>query len=132
MESPRIYWISVYEVLKSEFYPIRLLVVHARRMENVPSKKTDMRDAEWIATLLCAVLLHSSFITEEHIDELRHLTCYRKSIVQNVTTQKNRIEKFLQSKVFRLSVFLSDAFGASGRNVMHYLIARGSIGELLI
>lgn len=127
MESSGIYWIPVYETLESEFCPMHLLVVNARHMKNVPGKKTDMRDSEWIATLLRAGLLRSSFIPEKRIRELRHLTRYRKNIVRDVTTQKNRIEKFLQSTGFRLSVFLSDTFGASGRNVMRHLIARGSI-----
>jgi transposase len=127
MESSGIYWIPVYETLESEARPMHLLVVNARHMKNVPGKKTDMRDSEWIATLLRAGLLRSSFIPEKRIRELRHLTRYRKNIVRDVTAQKNRIEKFLQSTGFRLSVFLSDTFGASGRNVMRHLIARGSI-----
>jgi len=103
------------------------MVVNARHMKNVPGRKTDMRDAEWIATLLRAGLLRSSFIPEKSIRELRHLTRYRKSIVQDVTAQKNRIEKFLQGAGFRLSVFLSDTFGVSGRNIMRHLITYGSI-----
>jgi len=127
MESTGIYWIPVYERLEDSAEPIELMVVNARHMKNVPGRKTDMRDAEWIATLLRAGLLRSSFIPEKSIRELRHLTRYRKSIVHDVTAQKNRIEKFLQSTGFRLSVFLSDAFGASGRNVMRHLVAHGSI-----
>ena len=86
-----------------------------------------MRDSEWIATLLRAGLLHSSFVPEKCIRELRHFTHYRKSIVQDITAQKNRIEKFLQGAGFRLSVFLSDTFGVSRRNIMRYLIVHGSI-----
>jgi len=127
MESTGIYWIPVYERLEDSAVTMDLMVVNARHMKNVPGRKTDMRDAEWIATLLRAGLLRSSFIPEKSIRELRHLTRYRKSIVQDVTAQKNRIEKLLQSIGFRLSVFLSDAFGTSGRNVMRYLIAHGSI-----
>ena len=127
MESTGIYWIPVYERLEDSTEPINLMVVNARHMKNVPGRKTDMRDAEWIATLLRAGLLRSSFIPEKSIRELRRLTRYRKSIVHDVTAQKNRIEKFLQSAGFRLSVFLSDIFGVSGRNVMRHLIAYGSI-----
>jgi len=127
MESTGIYWVPVYETLEDESLPMHLLVVNARHMKNVPGKKTDMRDSEWIATLLRAGLLRSSFIPEKRIRELRHLTRYRKSIVHDVTAQKNRIEKFLQGAGFRLSVFLSDTFGTSGRNVMRHLIAKGSI-----
>jgi transposase len=127
MESTGIYWVPVYETLEDD--GMQLLVVNARHMKNVPGRKTDMRDAEWIATLLRAGLLRSSFIPEKSIRELRHLTRYRKGIVRDVTTQKNRIEKFLQSAGFRLSVFISDVFGASGRNVMRHLIAHGAIDK---
>jgi len=96
-------------------------------MKNVPGRKTDMRDAQWIATLLRAGLLKGSFIPDKAFRELRHLTRYRKSIVHDITAQKNRIDKFLQSSGFRFTAFLSDAFGASGRNIIRYLIQNGSI-----
>lgn len=73
MESTGIYWIALYEVLEAAPEKLTLLVVNARHMKNVPGKKTDMRDAEWIATLLRAGLLNASFIPEKSIRELRHL-----------------------------------------------------------
>ena len=128
MESTGIYWQPVYEALEDCFDGnIEMLVVNARHMKNVPGKKTDMRDAEWIATLLRAGLLNGSFIPVKVIRELRHLTRYRKSIISDITSQKNRIEKFLQSSGFRLSSFMSDIFGTSGRNVMRYLCQHGKI-----
>jgi transposase len=128
MESTGIYWQPVYEVLEDCFGgEIELLVVNARHMKNVPGKKTDIRDSEWIATLLRAGLLSSSFIPAKEIRELRHLTRYRKSVISDVTSQKNRIEKFLQSAGFRMSSFMSDIFGVSGRNVMRYLCRYGNI-----
>ncbi len=95
MESIGIYWVALYEVLEDSLEVFTLLVVNARHMKNVPGKKTDMRDAEWIAALLRASLRNAGFIPEKSIRELRHLTCYRKSIVHDITSQKNRIEKFL-------------------------------------
>lgn len=86
-----------------------------------------MRDAGWIATLLRAGLLKDNFIPAKPIRELRHLTCYRKSMVHDITAQKNRIDKFLQSSEFRFATFLSDAFGASDRNIIRHLIEHGSI-----
>ena len=130
MESTGIYWIPVYEILEEAFSgDITLLVVNARHMKNVPGKKTDMRDSEWISTLLRAGLLNGSFIPEKSIREFRHLNRYRKSIIRDITSQKNRIEKFLQSSGFRLSSFVSDIFGASGRNIIHYLIEHGQIDK---
>lgn len=128
MESTGIYWQPIYELLEPCFDgEISILVVNARHMKNVPGRKTDMRDAQWIATLLRAGLLKGSFIPEKEMRELRHLTRYRKSIVHDITAQKNRIDKFLQSSGFRFTAFLSDAFGASGRNIIRHLIQYGSI-----
>lgn len=86
-----------------------------------------MRDSEWISTLLCAGLLNGSFILEKRIWEFRGLNRYRKSIIRDITSQKNRVEKFLQSSGFRLSSFISDIFGASGRNIVLHLIEYGQI-----
>ena len=127
MESTGIYWTALYEVLEASSPGLSLLVVNARHMKNVPGKKTDMRDAEWIATLLRAGLLNASFIPDKSIRELRHLVRYRKSIVHDITSQKNRIEKFLQSSGFRLSAFISDIFGVTGRSILPHLISHGSI-----
>ena len=128
MESTGIYWQPIYEMLEPCFEgKINILVVNARHMKNVPGRKTDMRDAQWIATLLRAGLLKGSFIPDKTFRELRHLTRYRKSIVHDITAQKNRIDKFLQSSGFRFTAFLSDAFGASGRNIIRHLIQNGSI-----
>ena len=128
MESTGIYWQPIYEMLEPCFEgEINILVVNARHMKNVPGRKTDVRDAQWIATLLRAGLLKGSFIPDKTFRELRHLTRYRKSIVHDITAQKNRIDKFLQSSGFRFTAFLSDAFGASGRNIIRHLIQTGSI-----
>lgn len=128
MESTGIYWQPIYEMLETCFDgEINILVVNARHMKNVPGRKTDMRDAQWIATLLRAGLLKGSFIHDKAFRDLRHLTRYRKSVVRDITAQKNRIDKFLQSSGFRFTAFLSDAFGASGRNIIRYLIQNGSI-----
>jgi len=128
MESTGIYWQPIYETLEECFDgEISILVVNARNMKNVPGHKTDMRDAQWIATLLRAGLLKGSFIPAKPFRELRHLTRYRKSIIKDSTSQKNRIDKFLQSAGFRLSAFLSDIFGASGRNIIRHLAQHGSI-----
>lgn len=128
MESTGIYWQPVYAILELAFDGgISLVVVNARHMKNVPGKKTDMKDSEWIATLLRAGLLNGSFIPAKDIRELRQLTRYRKSVISDITSQKNRVEKFLQSSGFRLSTFLSDIFGASGINIINHLAEHGVI-----
>lgn len=128
MESTGIYWQPVYAVLETALPDeMHLLVVNARHMKNVPGKKTDMRDAEWIATLLRAGLLKGSFVPERDIRDLRQFTRYRKALIRDITSQKNRIEKLLQSNGFRLSSFLSDIFGSSGLAIMEHLVQVGSI-----
>lgn len=130
MESTGIYWQPVYEMLEPCFDgQISILVVNVRNMKNVPGRKTDMRDAQWTATLLRAGLPKGSIIPDKPFRELRHLTRYRKSIVHDITAQKNRIDKFLQSSGFRFTAFLSDAFGACKRNIIHYLMEHGSISR---
>lgn len=128
MESTGIYWQPVYAVLEESLTDdMHLLVVNARHMKNVPGKKTDMRDAEWIATLLRAGLLKGSYVPERDIRDLRQFTRYRKALVRDITSQKNRIEKLLQASGFRLSSFLSDIFGVSGLAIMEQLVRVGFI-----
>jgi transposase len=130
MESTGIYWQPVYAVLETSLTDeMYLLVVNARHMKNIAGKKTDMRDAEWIATLLRAGLLKGSFVPEHDIRDLRQYTRYRKALIRDITSQKNRLEKLLQSSGFRLSSFLSDIFGSSGLAIMQQLVQVGSITE---
>jgi len=128
MESTGIYWQPVYAILETAFSDtMHLLVVNARHMKNVPGKKTDMRDAEWIATLLRAGLLKGSFVPDRDIRDLRQFTRYRKALIRDITSQKNRIEKLIQASGFSLSSFLSDIFGSSGVAIMGELVKVGFI-----
>ena len=130
MESTGVYWFPVYETLEQAFDgDINLLVVNARHMRNVPGRKTDVKDAEWIASLLRFGLVNGSFVPPLSVRELRQLTRYRKSIVEDISTQKNRIEKTLQMSGFKLSTFLTDIFGVSGRNLINALIAKGQLSS---
>jgi transposase len=128
MESTGVYWFPVYDVLEGACGgKMEILVTNARHMSNVPGKKTDIKDAEWIAMLLRAGLLRGSFIPPLDVRELRQLTRYRKNIVEDIGTQKNRIEKSLQQAGFKLSTFLSDVFGVSGRNLLRVLVNKGRL-----
>jgi transposase len=107
MESTGVYWRPVYSILEDAFDGSMVaMVVNARHMRNVPGKKTDMKDAEWIAQLLRSGLLDANFIPSRPVRELRELTRYRKTMVEEVSSQKNRVEKFLQSTGFKLSAFV--------------------------
>jgi transposase len=128
MESTGVYWFPVYEMLEGAFNgDIELLVVNARHMKNVPGKKTDKLDAEWIADLMRCGLLRGSFIPPEAVRKLRKLTRYRKNIVGDITAQKNRVEKTLQMSGIKISSIASDVFGVSGRNLLRTLISKGKL-----
>lgn len=91
-----------------------------------------MLDSEWISTLLWARLLNSSFIPKKRIRGFRDLKHYRKRVIRDITSQKNRIEKFLQSSGFRLFSFISDIFGGLGRNIILHLIEHGWIDRAFL
>jgi poly(A) polymerase Pap1 len=89
-----------------------------------------MKDAEWIAQLLRSGLLDASFIPSKPVRELRELTRYRKTMVEETASQKNRVEKFLQSAGFKLSTFCTDVFGVSGKAILEHLALHGSISSI--
>ena len=132
MESTGVYWFQIYNVLESMFADeggVRITVTNPRHMKNVPGKKTDINDARWIAGLLRAGLLTPSYIPPRDVRELRDWTRYRKTLVQEMTGHKNRIEKYLQQCGFKLSTFLSDVFGLTGMSLIKRLCAVGYVAS---
>lgn len=119
MESTSVYWKPVWNVLEGSF---TLLLANARTIKNVPGRKTDIKDAEWIAKLLRNGLIESSFVPPEPIRDLRDMTRYRKKLIADITAEKNRIHKFLQDANIKLTTYMSDIFGVSGRNLLQAII----------
>ena len=115
MESTGVYWKPVWNILEGEF---ELMLVNAQHLKNVPGKKTDVTDAEWIAQLLRHGLLQPSFVPPVFERDLRDLTRYRRRLVQEQAREKNRVEKVLESANVKLSSVISDLFGASGRRML--------------
>jgi len=111
MESTGVYWKPVWNVLEDS---LELVLGNAQRIRNVPGRKTDVKDAAWIAQLLRCGLIESSFVPPEEIRDLRDLTRYRRKLMGNATAEKNRIHKTLQDANIKLTSFLSDVFGSSG------------------
>ncbi len=124
MESTGIYWKPVYNILEGYF---DITLANAHRIKNVPGRKTDISDAEWIAKLLRCGLIESSFVPPADIRELRDLTRLRKKWVGNLTAEKNRIQKALETSNVKLGSVISDVFGVSGRNLLSKLIEQGYI-----
>jgi transposase len=101
MESTGVYWKPVYNVLEGVCDEVRL--VNAQHIKQVPGRKTDLKDAEWIAELLAVGLLRASFIPPAEIRDLRELTRYRSKVVKQRADQCNRIQKLLESGILGVS-----------------------------
>ncbi|MGF7050441.1 transposase [Paenibacillus sp. DS2015] len=124
MESTGIYWKPVYNILEGYF---DIALANAQRIKNVPGRKTDVNDAEWIAKLLRVGLIEKSFVPAEDLRELRDLTRLRKKRVGNLTAEKNRIQKVLEASNVKLGTVISDVFGVSGRNLLESLLEQGYV-----
>jgi transposase len=120
MEATGVYWKPVYYLLEDAL-PVQLL--NAAHMHNVPGRKTDVTDSAWIARLVEHGLVRASFVPPPLIRRLRDLTRYRSSLVGERTREKQRVEKVLEDACIKLSVFIADVFGASGRAMLRALIA---------
>src|SRR6266404_371818 len=118
MESTGVYWRPIYTVLEGAF---EIVVANAQHIKKVPGRKTDVKDAEWIADLLCHGLLRSSFVPPKPIRELRDLTRYRRKLVESRSAERNRLLKLLESANIKLASVATDVFGASGRLMLHAL-----------
>jgi transposase len=113
MESTGIYWKSPYAAL--EGVGIRATVVNARHVKQVPGRKTDVGDAQWLATLARAGLLRGSFVPPAKLRELRVISRQRQKLVSLLAAEKNRMHKVLTDAGIRLGVVVSDIHGQSAR-----------------
>lgn len=120
MESTGVYWKPVWNVL--EGHNIELILANAQHVKNVPGRKTDVKDAEWIAQLLRSGLVEKSFVPPEPMRELRDATRYRKNLVHEINREKNRMHKVLQDCNIKMTSFMSDIFGDTGRKILERLI----------
>ncbi len=128
MESTGIYWRPVYYVLEDAF---ECWVLNARHLRNVPGRKTDVRDAEWICQLVEHGLVRPSFVPPREIRELRNLTRYRKAQIEERTREAQRLDKVLQDAGIKLSSVATDILGASGRDMLAALVAGTRDPEIL-
>jgi len=120
MESTGVYWKPVYYLLEDA---VECWVVNAQHMRNVPGRKTDVADAVWIAQLLEHGLVRPSFVPPPPIRELRSLTRYRRTQVEERTREVQRIDKVLQDAGLKLSSVASDLLGKSGRDMLDAQVA---------
>lgn len=120
MEATGSYWKPIYNLLEMEEMPT--LVVNAHHIKTVPGRKTDVKDAEWIADLLRHGLLNGSFIPNREQRELKEIVRYRRSMVQERARELNRIQTVLEGANIKLSSVVSDIDGKSSRDMLDMLI----------
>jgi transposase len=120
MESTGVYWKPIFNVLEAEF---EVLLVNARHIKFVPGRKTDVKDAQWIAELLQHGLLKASFIPEIEQRDLREVVRYRSHLINERTREVNRVHKVLEDANIKLSSVASDIMGVSGREMLSAIIA---------
>jgi len=120
MESTGVYWKPVYAVLEGH---VDLTVGNAHHIKNVPGRKTDVKDAEWIAQLVRHGLVAKSFVPPPAIRDLREMVRYRRTLIETRTAMRNRVLKLLEGANIKLSGVASDVFGVSGMAMLEALAA---------
>ena len=119
MESTGVYWRPLYYVLEDHF---TLLLVNMQHLKQVPGRKTDVRDSEWLAQLLECGLLRSSLVPPAPIRDLRDLTRYRKRQIEDRAQEVNRLYRLLEDAGIKLASVLTDVMGVSGRAMVEALL----------
>lgn len=119
MESTGVYWVPVYTVLEEHF---ELIVGNAAHIKNVPGRKTDVKDSQWIADLIRHGLVQKSFVPPKWQRALRDLTRYRRKLVEAQASERNRLQRLLETCNVKLASVASDVFGKSGREILRALI----------
>jgi len=128
MEATGVYWKPVWHVLEDDF---ELVLVNARHVKQVPGRKTDVKDAEWLCQLAEAGLLKASFVPPKPIRALRQLTRYRKSQISERQREANRLHKALEDTGIKLDCVATDILGKSGRAMLDALVAGTTNPEIL-
>jgi transposase len=128
MESTGEYWKPIFNLLEGSF---EVLLVNAQHLKQVPGRKTDVNDAQWIAELLQIGLLKASFIPPVGQRELRELTRYRSSFVRERVNLVNRVQKLLEGANIKLASVASSVVGVSGRAMLNALIEGQASPELM-
>jgi len=128
MESTGVYWKPIYNILEGGF---EVLLVNARHVKNVPGRKTDVKDSEWLAHLQQCGLLKASFIPPRPQREWRDLTRTRAQLVRQRAAVSNRIQKVLEDANVKLASVASDILGVSGRAMLEAIVGGQSAQRTL-
>jgi transposase len=128
MEATGVYWKPVWAVLEDEF---ECLLVNARHVKQVPGRKTDVKDAEWLCQLAEAGLLRASFVPPKPVRALRNLTRYRKTQIMERAREAGRLHKALEDTGVKLDCVATDILGVSGRAMLDALVEGTTDPEIL-
>jgi transposase len=121
MEATGVYWKPVWHILSDDDF--ELLLANAAHIKNVPGRKTDVKDAEWVSDLLAHGLIRPSFVPDSQTQEMRTLMRTRKQLVREKASHTLRIQKTLEDANIKLDSVITDIIGASGRKMIEALIA---------
>lgn len=121
MESTGPYWKPLYNLLEERGF--QLVLANAHHVKNVPGRKTDVKDAEWLAELFQHGLIQGSYVPSRDQRELRELTRYRRSLIDEHTREVNRIQKVLEGGNIKLGDVATDIMGKSGRAMLAAMVA---------
>jgi len=129
MESTGVYWKPAYNILEEDF---EILLVNARHIKNVPGHKTDKKDSRWITKLLLSGLLKGSFVPPEHIRQLRDLTRYKRKVIEQISSEKNRVHKLLEDANIKLSSVVSNLSGVTAGKIIDAMMdGQEDVSELV-
>ena len=128
MEATGVYWKAPWAILEDDF---DCVLVNARHVKQVPGRKTDVSDAEWLCRLVEAGLLKASFVPPKPVRQLRNLTRYRKTQIQERSREVNRLHKALEDAGIKLDCVAADIIGKSGRDMLDALVAGTTDPEIL-
>lgn len=129
MEATGVYWKPVWHVLEPTF---ELVLANAAHIKNVPGRKTDVKDATWIADLLAHGLIRGSFVPPTPVQDLRALMRTRKQLVREVARNTQRLQKALEDANIKLAGVVSDVLGKSGRAMLDAVVAGETDPERLV
>ncbi|MCL4756664.1 MAG: IS110 family transposase [Myxococcales bacterium] len=129
MEATGVYWKPVWHLLEGQ---CDLLLANAQHVRNVPGRKSDVNDAQWLADLLAVGLIRGSFVPPTPVQELRDLTRTRKQLVREIARHTQRLQKTLEDANLKLTEAISDIRGQSGRAILHALVAGETDPERLV
>jgi len=129
MEATGVYWKPVWHILADGDF--ELLLANAAHVKNVPGRKTDVKDAEWLADLLAHGLIRASFVPDQPTQQMRDLLRTRKQLVRERISHTQRIQKALEDANIKLDTVVTNILGLTGRRILQRLIDGETLPEAL-